>query len=208
MQQAAALPNKTEVVLGGMLSAIKHSNTKNPRLGSNVTRYAMFDLEDLVGPMRCILWPEEFTESGHFVQPDAILFARGQIDKRPGSDEANVVVKELIPLEEAEQRFTRGIMIRVSQPKHGIESLDNLQEILRGYPGNCSVDLILYLDDGTKVSCRCQSVKVGPNVELRRRVDDLLGPGNFRMVGSVPTKLANNSNGNGAHRNGYQRNGA
>lgn len=207
-QQAAALPNKTEVVLGGMLSAIKHSNTKNPRPGSNVTRYAMFDLEDLVGPMRCILWPEEFVESGHYVQADAIMFARGQIDKRPGSEEANVVVKELIPLEEAEQRFTRGIMIRVSQPKHGIESLDNLQEILRGYPGNCSVDLILCLDDGTKVSCRCQSVKVGPNVELRRRVDDLLGPGNFRMVGSVPTKRSNGSNGNGAHRNGYQRNGA
>lgn len=207
-QQAAALPNKTEVVLGGMLSAIKHSNTKNPRPGSNVTRYAMFDLEDLVGPMRCILWPEEFSDCGHYVQPDAIMFARGQIDKRPGSEEANVVVKELIPLKEAEQRFTRGIMIRVSQPKHGIASLDNLQEILRGYPGNCSVDLILCLDDGTKVSCRCQSVKVGPNVELRRRVDDLLGPGNFRMVGSVPTKRSNNSNGNGAHRNGYRRNGA
>ncbi|CAL1125412.1 unnamed protein product [Cladocopium goreaui] len=193
--EAAPLPNKTEVVLGGMLSAIKFSNTKNPRPGSNVTRYAMFDLEDVSGPMRCILWPEEFSECGHHVVPDAILFARGQIDKRPGSEEANVVVKELIPLEEAEQRFTRGIMIRVSEPVHGIGALDNLQEILRGYPGNCSVDLVLCLDDGAKVRCSCKGVKVGPNVELRRRVDDLLGPGNFRMVGSVPRKSASGSNG-------------
>jgi len=202
-QHAAALPNKAEVVLGGMIAAIKFSNTKNPRPGSTLTRYAMFDLEDINGPMRCILWPEDFNTCGDMVTPDAILFARGQIDKRPGSEEANVIVKELIPLEEAEQRFTRGIMIRVSQMLHGEESLDKLQEILRGYPGNCSVDLVLCLDDGTKVSCRCQAVKVGPNVELRRRVDDLLGPGNFRMVGSVPKRSTN-----GAARNGYQRNGA
>ncbi len=40
------LPHRTEVVLGGMLSAIKFSQTKNPRPGTTNTKYAMFDLED------------------------------------------------------------------------------------------------------------------------------------------------------------------
>src|SRR5262249_5447818 len=94
----ANLPHRSEVVLGGMLSSIKHSQTKNPRPGGS-SKYAMFDLEDLSGAVRCILWPEEFSQFGHLVEPDAVLVARGAIDRRPGTDEANLIVNELIPLD-------------------------------------------------------------------------------------------------------------
>ena len=57
--EAAALAHRTEAMLGGMLSAIKFAHTKNPRPGSP-SKYAMFDLEDMEGMMRCILWPEQF----------------------------------------------------------------------------------------------------------------------------------------------------
>ncbi len=43
--------------MGGMIGAIKLSQTKNPRPGETNTRYAMFDLEDTEGMIRCILWP-------------------------------------------------------------------------------------------------------------------------------------------------------
>ena len=56
----AGVPQRTEVMLGGMLSSIKFSHTKNPRPGSTNTKYAMFDLEDMDGIVRCIVWPEEF----------------------------------------------------------------------------------------------------------------------------------------------------
>ena len=46
--EAAALKHRSEVMLGGMLSAIKFSHTKNPKPGSP-SRYAMFDLEDTDG---------------------------------------------------------------------------------------------------------------------------------------------------------------
>ena len=86
---AATLPPRTEVDLGGMLASIKFSHTKNPRSGSTNTKYAMFDLEDMDGIMRCIIWPEEFANYGHLVAADAILVVRGAIDRRPGSEEAN-----------------------------------------------------------------------------------------------------------------------
>src|SRR4029079_13133638 len=41
------LPGRTEVMLGGIIGAIKHSQTKNARAGETNTRYAMFDLEDM-----------------------------------------------------------------------------------------------------------------------------------------------------------------
>ena len=65
---AAALAHRSEVLLGGMLSAIKFSNTKNPVPGSP-SRYAMFDLEDLSGTIRCIVWPEQFRLSASWSGP-------------------------------------------------------------------------------------------------------------------------------------------
>ena len=109
----------------------------------------MFDLEDTAGMIRCILWPDGFVQYGELVQPDAILVARGVIDKRPGSEEANLIINELIPLDQLASRYTRGVMIRVLEQTHGQQGLEQLYDILRGYPGNCEVQLMLGLADGT-----------------------------------------------------------
>ena len=52
----ADLPDRTEVTLGGMLSSIKLAHVRKARAGSNATKYANFDLEDLSGAVRCMSW--------------------------------------------------------------------------------------------------------------------------------------------------------
>jgi DNA polymerase-3 subunit alpha len=188
--QVAALPHRTEVVLGGMLSAIKYSQTKNPRTPGANTKYAMFDLEDTTGPVRCIVWPEEFANHGHLVQADATLVVRGAVDRRPGSDEANLIVNELIPFSELAGRFTKGIVVRVSEQQHAERGLEDLYEILRGYPGNCELQLVLCLADGSRVTMKSEAVRVELNAEMRGRVDALLGPGNLRLVAAPPASGA------------------
>ncbi len=74
--QLGSLEHRSEVLVGGMLAAIKFSHTKNPRPGSEHTKYAMWDLEDLEGITRCIMWPEQFAEFGELVKADAILAVR------------------------------------------------------------------------------------------------------------------------------------
>ncbi len=110
--EAAELKHRAEVMLGGMLSAIKFAHTKNPKPGSP-SRYAMFDLEDTEGMIRCIVWPDQFVNYEELIKPDAIVVVRGAVDKRPGSEEANLIVNEIIPLEDLASRYTRGVMIRV-----------------------------------------------------------------------------------------------
>jgi len=201
--EAAALPNRHEAMLGGMIASIKFSHTKNPRPGSTATKYAMWDLEDSEGIMRCILWPEDFARFGHLVEADRILAVRGAIDKRPGSEEANFIVNELIPLEDLSQRFTRGIVIRVDGQRHREKGLEALYEILRGYPGKCELQLVLCLEDQSRVVCQCDNLRIDLNPELRRRVDELLGPGHVRCI-AAPV-VSSNSNGNGRGANGYGR---
>ncbi len=187
--QAAALGHRTEVILGGMIGALKLRHTKNPKPGKP-SKYAAFDLEDHDGLLRCIVWPEPYAQFAELIRPDAILIVRGAVDRRPGSEEANLIVSELVTLEDAPARLTAGIRVRIIEQRHGQRGLEQLHEILRGYPGSCPLHLHLALADGTQVACRCHQ-RVEVNAEMRHRMDELLGPGNVRMI------AAGGGNGNG-----------
>jgi DNA polymerase-3 subunit alpha len=172
--------------MGGMLSAIKMAHIKNPRPGTPA-KYANFDLEDMAGSIRCILWPSDFETYGELVQADAILVARGVIDRRGGGDEANLIVNELIPLVDLEARYTSGVVIRVDEVIHGAEKLGMIREVVRAYPGNCELHLVLRLVDGSRVLLKSNRLRVEINEELRTRINDLLGEGNFQLMTSRPT---------------------
>ena len=196
---AAALKHRTEVYLGGMLSAIKFSHTKNPRPGQVNTKYAMFDLEDMAGVMRCIIWPEQFAQYGELVRPEAILLIRGSIDKRPGTEDANLIVNELIPIDGLAERYTRAVVINLDEQQTPPEQVNRLHEILRGYPGECEVRFSLRLADGARITMKSDRFKLSLNAEMRARVDQLLGPGGLTPITSKP-KPAANGNGNGFKR--------
>lgn len=186
------LEHRTEIIMGGMLAAIKMSHTKNPKPGAP-SKYAMWDLEDMDGIMRCILWPEQFAQFGHLVEGDAIVGIRGAIDRRPGAEEVNLIVNEIMPIEELTTRFTSGVVINVSEKNHGMEKLETLREIVRGYPGQKGMKLRLDLDaeggEGGYVIADCPK-RIDLSPELRRRVEELLGPGNFRLTGGAPPPKA------------------
>jgi DNA polymerase-3 subunit alpha len=165
----------------------------------------MWDLEDLDGIVRCILWPESFAEFGQFVRPDAILAMRATIDKRPGSEELNLIIQELFPLDELAVRYTSGVLVRIREEEHGVEALTKLREIVRGYPGGKPLKLHLVLADGGCVAIDYSSTGVALDPELRRRVDDLLGAGNFKPIASPPKATVPPpayANGNGKRRAG------
>jgi DNA polymerase-3 subunit alpha len=183
--QLTSLPDRTEVFLGGMLSAIKYAHVKNARPGAP-SKYVNFDLEDLEGAVRCILWPDDFAEYGHLVQADSILVARGAVDRRGGGDEVNLIVNELIPLDELGSRYTSGIVVRIDEARGGERELARVREIVRGYPGNCELQMLLQLGDGARVHVKSQKIRVDVNAELRSRLDEALGPGNVHLLTSRP----------------------
>ncbi|MBC8868065.1 MAG: DNA polymerase III subunit alpha [Planctomycetes bacterium] len=199
--EADDLPPRTEVIMGGMLAAVKLSHVKKTRPGATATKYANFDLEDKDGVIRCILWPDEFATMGELVQADAVLVARGKIDRRGSGDGANLIVDELIPLDELESRYTSGMIVCIDEADDASGTLKQLYEIIRGYPGSRDLQFMITLNDGSRVRLKSNKVRVNITPELRDRVDDLLGPGSLRLIMSPPTP-------SGGKRNGKRRNGA
>ncbi|MCP4190068.1 MAG: DNA polymerase III subunit alpha [Planctomycetaceae bacterium] len=176
------LPDRAEITIGGMLSSIKLAHVRKVRPGSTATKYANFDLEDISGMIRCILWPNDFQQYGEMIQADAVMVIRGVIDRRGGGDEANLIVNELIPIEQLDARYTSGIQVRVNELTHGEKGLTQIREIMRGYPGTCEVQLLLCLENDNRVQLKSGNLQVELSSEMRDRIDDLLGPGNFRLL--------------------------
>ena len=199
--ELSELSDRTEVMVGGMLSSIKLAHVRKAREGGS-TKYANFDLEDIAGNVRCILWPNDFEQYGHLVQADAIIVCRAVVDRRGGGDDVNLVVNELIPLDQLDAKYTRGVMIRVDEGRNGEEGLKQLHEIVRGYPGDTPLQLLLEMRDGSRVVLESKSVRVAVQAELRQRVEGLLGPGNFRLMIAPPKPSNHRSGSNGRQRAG------
>jgi len=177
-----AVKDKTEVTLGGMVASIKLAHTRKARAGSTHTKYANFDLEDMDGGIRCIMWPEDYAKMGEQLKADAVYLVSGRIDRR-GSDqeEANLIVNELVPIEEVETRYARGVVVRVDEQQHDEQKLHILKEIVGGYPGNCEFRIMLVLADGRQIALKSnKGVDLSP--EMRTRIDELLGSGNFELL--------------------------
>jgi DNA polymerase-3 subunit alpha len=179
--QLAALPEQAEVVLGGMLSAIRVGHVRKARPGATATRFANFDLEDLHGMVRCIVWPEEFVTIGQYVRPDAILIARGIIDRR-GGDETNMIVRDLIPLEQLDARCTSGIVVRLDVRKHDAAVVRDVREIVRGHPGSQDLWLTVQLEDGSRVHLKAHGVRLDVSAALRAQLAERLGAGGVQVL--------------------------
>jgi DNA polymerase-3 subunit alpha len=160
----------------------------------------MWDLEDLDGITRCIMWPEQFAQYGTLVAPDAIVGVRGKVDRRPGAEEVNFIVDELIPLAELAERYASGVTIRVREGNDGLRALDQLREILRGYPGAKKLRLSLELADGGQVHLDSGWPGVEISAQLRERVEGLLGASSLSVQSAKPRPQANRDSGSNGNR--------
>jgi len=183
----ADVKDRGEVTLGGMISSIKFAHTKNAKAGAP-TKYANFDLEDMQGSIRCIVWPKGFVTCGDHVQPDAVVLAKGKIDRRGGGDEANLIIDELTPLADVDAKYTHGIRIRLDEAEHNADTILRLREILRGYPGSQELLFSMNMNAGETVHLKSDKYRIEITPELRNRIDDLLGSGHYKIMMSRPNR--------------------
>ena len=176
---------KGEVVIGGLVSALKLSNTKQARPGSTHTRYAMFDLEDMDGLVRTICWPEDYARLGEAIQPDAVILVAGSIDRRAGSEETNLVVNEIVPIAEARRLPARSVTVRMVEGTHDAAVLDRLAELVGRHPGAVPLRLVIDLADGSRVLLEADRHQVAWSPELHAAVAELLGPGSVRAAVAI-----------------------
>jgi DNA polymerase-3 subunit alpha len=183
-----AVKAKGDVVIGGLVAALKLSNVKQPRPGSTHTRYGMFDLEDMEGLVRTICWPEDYARLGEWIVPDAVVVVSGSIDRRAGSDETNLIVNDLVPIADIWTRPVRSVTVKVTEPGHGPVALDQLAAVLERHPGQAPLRLVIELADGRRVLMEADRARVAWSPGLLADLTGLLGPGCVRAAVTLAKK--------------------
>ncbi|MEO1996463.1 MAG: OB-fold nucleic acid binding domain-containing protein, partial [Planctomycetaceae bacterium] len=193
LKQIAELEDRTEVLVGGMITSIKKAATKKPNRNGH-TRYVNFDFDDSAAILRCIMWPEEFASYGDRVHSEAICFVKGRVDRR--GREPNIVVNRLFTVEEAEKEFTQQLAIKFQRGLHSVDDMVRVREALRRFPGKTDVVLvvdsahierqiprrryILTTPDECRVSC---------SGDLRSALEGLLGEEHFQFHSTKRRRL-------------------
>ena len=179
------VPAQGDVVIGGLVNALKLSNTKQPRPGSTHTRYGMFDLEDMDGLVRSICWPEDFARLADHIRPDAVILVSGSIDRRAGSEETNLVVNEVVPLADAWRLPVKSVNVRVTEGPHDSTTLDRLAAVVAAHPGPVPLRLVLDTADGMRVLMEADRHSVTWSQALHAGLVGLLGTGCVRAAVSL-----------------------
>ncbi len=158
-----------EMVIGGLVNKLKFTQTKRTN-----EKMAIVTLEDLEGTLDCLVFPKAFKQVGHHLVKDAILFLKGNLDKK--EQDARLLVNEITPVQEMHRKFTRSIHLRLATAGLEENLLKSLQETLSQYPG----DIPVYLEFLDKDNHRSQllvdrTLFVRPNENLVSSLQSIVG---------------------------------
>ena len=158
-----------DVTLGGIISKLKITTTK--KTGEKM---AILTLEDLGGTVEALVFPSSFPNLSGFLKMDAILFIKGKLSLR--EDEPRLIANEMIPIEEAIERLTREVHIRMLSAGLEEAALESLKEILVKYPGNLPVYLNLLKQDKSETEILLgEDFRINANEALITDIENLLG---------------------------------
>jgi len=182
-KEAMALPEGTEVTIGGMINRVKKVVTKNGR--SAGMQMAMITLEDMDGQIDGTLFAETFAEVTR-VYPDAVMneaivFVKGKIDRK--RETPSLMVNEVIPVNEAVGRLTTDLGLKIDPSKHTADMLPQLKPFLEKAKGQTKVFLQVATTNG-KVILHLKNLSIRPSKNLKDDLDRLLGTENVVFSGA------------------------
>jgi DNA polymerase III subunit alpha len=181
----AGVPDKGEVTLGGMIGGLKVRSVQKSRSG--LTRMAKLTFEDLSGTVPAMLWPEEFARNEDKVKDDAVVFVKGSLSRQ--RDPAEVIISEVIPIEQAEARLSRGLIVTLRKGITEEKHLDTICKLIQRRSGNLDVFLEIYGLPGVRraVYKAGSSVRFAYDRDVIAALEKVLGPDNVRLRGQNGT---------------------
>jgi DNA polymerase-3 subunit alpha len=177
--QVPDLADGQEVVMGGMLTAVRFRNTQKARNGNS--RYALCSIEDFTGSMKCVMWPDDLARHKDDLYDDRVCFIRATVNKK--RDDPVLVLTRVMSIEEAQRELTRGLalLLRLDMPP---ELIDTLGRALQRAPGACPVYLTVKDGAGKRAVFKLSSeYSVNPATVPVGELEALLGPGAVKFSG-------------------------
>lgn len=179
-ESLAEMQDGEEVILGGMITSVRTTFIKNGRQAGR--KMARIGFEDLSGACQCVIFPDDYDRDRAHLHPDAIVFLRGEVDRR--RDEPGMRVSQVFPRQDAREQLTRTAMIRMPQASLNENVLKELRRICQAHPGPCPVFLELPTAQNSRAIVRATAnLSVKTNASFVEAVEKLIGRDHLVLSG-------------------------
>lgn len=157
-----------QVTIAGVITLLKLKNTKKG------DRYATFVLEDLIGTVEVIAWPDTYHRVHEVLTSEEPVLVTGRVDV---ADERRTIIAESVESAIAlRDRSAREAVIRLNLASCRAKQFDRLKKVLREHEGNCPVKLLLYRPQHSEITISLsRELKIAPSEVLCNKVERLFG---------------------------------
>jgi DNA polymerase-3 subunit alpha len=161
-------PDKSQVKMAGVVENLKIKKTKRG------DKMAIVNLEDLTGFTEVILFPEVFNRASPLLKSDEPLLIKGTVEI--GDSSAKIIAQEIVTLSSVRHQIIRAIELRLAEEHISKRLLEDLQEIVFRYPGECKLLFTVDTPNGKGITITANDrFNVIPCEELMTGIEDLIG---------------------------------
>jgi len=166
------------VTIGGMVSSLRTVITKGGRKPGS--KLGIVTLEDLQGHTEAILFPETLAKHRTEVVPDAILFLRGEVDRK--REEPSLRVSDVITVDAAAEKLASHLLLSLSDATADDALLSALTDIVRRHPGDKPLYLDITTGDGLVATIGRPGMGVAITADCIREFTVLLGRDSVALI--------------------------
>ncbi len=162
----------------GIVTGIRTKLDKRERMIAFVT------IEDFTGKAECIFWSEAYGANRDKIEEDAILMVLGRSDLSGGNDQLKVIADEVIPIDEAPDRFASGIHIHVQRDNTQPADVKKAFEFLKQARGKGEVVFSVF-DEQSDLARRYRSREftISPSTLVVMEMMKIFGQRQVRFLG-------------------------
>jgi DNA polymerase-3 subunit alpha len=154
------------VTVGGIVSALKHLTTKKGE------PMVFMRLDDVTGGAEVVVFNSVYAHARELCVMDRILVVKGRIDHKQ-EGETKLLAMEVAPFEAVAERKEVTIKIDARRARAGV--VRDLALLVKDFPGETRVNLLLEMTEGTKQLVLGPQYKVKPVPDFFAEAKALLG---------------------------------
>ena len=170
---AKEVPARTLTRVAGLVGAVQQGVSKK-----SAKPYAMVTLEDLEGSMSMLCFNENYDRYRELLVPGQAILVLGEVNN--DEDKPKIFPQEIIRLEDAPQKYTRQVHLRLRADQLNPQRLETVRSVAESHPGRCPLFLCLRQPGGEWVFIEThEKYRVSPSREFQKVVDETFGAETF-----------------------------
>jgi len=159
------------VVVGGIVTKVKTHVPKRKQ-----ERMAFVAIEDMDGSFEVVVFSDVYSRTSDLLCEDSLVMVAGRVNYRDG--EPKVIAEEIVPIEEAEEKFARACHISIMTAGLEEETLEKLARIASENEGRCKLFIHCSTSETREVTIESAVGKgLEPSLRVKEQIEDLMGEG-------------------------------